>query len=149
MEAGGLMPGLPFIPSHETAQKLREMVAYIRERGRAMRFDMDNFAIPERCGTVCCLAGFIAEKEGVLPEVKDDSEIFGRDLMYTTVPDNGYPLTIAKFAMQYLGGGDVSKLFYVSDWPVQFNVEYHRANGGPAKLDVLEQRIEHYISTGY
>ena len=139
---------LPFIPSRETAEKLRGMLDYIAERGRAMRFDMDNFAIPERCGTVCCLAGFVAEKEGVLPD--PDPNDRNSDLMYTNlIGRGGMHISIAEFAQNYLGGEGVAKLFYTSDWPGQYHRAYQRAKSGPEKLDVLEQRIEHYISTGY
>jgi hypothetical protein len=143
--------------TREQADKFRSVVNYIRERGRALRFDMGEWArFRESCGTVCCFAGFIAEKEGVLPKM-DASRWYsdGKALSFTTT---GIP--IYRFAQEYLGFGTgceavderTNRIFFVGDWPSPFKDDYYRAEarGDDArKVEILSDRIEHLIETGY
>src|SRR5687767_2261275 len=102
---------LPNPLSPLSIQRLREVVNYIRERGRAERFDMAHWVNlldgSRGCKTTCCFAGFAAEKERMLPE--PGTEMFRRDRVRDDSND------IQGWAEEYFGMPRMQawKLFFI------------------------------------
>lgn len=148
---------LGFQLSEETIKRLREVVTYIKERNRAVRFDMLNWfrriphesgIINERCQTACCFAGFAAEKEGLAPVFAGPESI----LASVVITKTGACPAIIEWARRYFGLGleEGSQIFNPYKWPSPFFERYSNARTNPVeRVKVLEDRIEHFISTGW
>ena len=84
------------------------------------------------CGTVACLAGWTC---AVFPPRKRG----GNEGAY-----------IPEYAATRLGltEDESDRLFHVNNWPPPYRGRYNKVKSGRGKLDVLKDRVAHFIVTG-
>lgn len=134
--------------SEATAEKLRSVVAYIKERNRGERFNMDMWFQRDmdnpRCGTSCCFAGFAAEMNNLGPDPADANQ---KNIWCLLLP-SGKHQDVAGWAQSYFGltGVQADDLFLESHWPVKFRLAARMTPD--EKVARLAQRVEHFIADG-
>lgn len=121
----------------ETAQELHQAIAAMEQH--AARVNMEDWctdddftkllAQSKACGTVGCLAGFILglheRKELKICYSVDAADLAG------------------------LTQAEAYKLFYTNNWPRSFSKRlWETASGTSAYVQIIKERVEHFIATG-
>tara|TARA_R110000868_G_scaffold4119_19_gene25072 strand:- start:98 stop:463 length:366 start_codon:yes stop_codon:yes gene_type:complete len=100
--------------------------------------DMDCYFMQTECGTAACIAGW-ATWLALTKSEREEIDTYGSHESYYFAGKSILGLTDKQ----------ADKLFYLSDWPVSFLVDYIKCvNRGNSPAKIVAARIDHFRKTG-